>query len=156
MKTVRPFPQLVLVATCLILFLATPAAHAQIPKEAVDAALKGPVRVFMLTASSDHDYAHRTQVTPAKITRTGNTIVAEGRLQNIVKNDDDGFMKYLITCKGKEPPVIEIFDVEESKDTSRRLKNTTLSCWTSCCRARMDGRSSPRCARTAVTRRSYV
>lgn len=114
----RVFP-----AACLAAFLVATTAQAQIPKEAVNAALKGPVRVFMLTASSEHDYAHRTQVTPAKIIKTGDTVVAEGRLQNIVRFDDDGFMKYRITCKGKQPPVVEIYDIEESKDVTRALKN---------------------------------
>jgi hypothetical protein len=106
----------------LIATFTTSFATAQIPKEAVDAAVKGPMRTLMLTASSDHDYAHRTQITPAKITKSGNTVVAEGRLQNIVKFDDDGFMSYRITCEGKKTPKIEIFDVKEAKDVSRRLK----------------------------------
>ncbi len=118
----RSYRQLVLAATCLIVFQTTSTAHAQIPKEAVDAALKGPKRTMMLTASSAHDYAHRIRITPAKITKTDATLVAEGKLVNIVKLNDNGSMHYRITIEGNNQPTIEIFKVDESKEFSHTLK----------------------------------
>jgi hypothetical protein len=121
MSTTRCSQLLVVVATCLIASQTASTAQAQIPAAAVEAALQGPKRTMMVTGSSDHKYAHRTRITPAKVTRTDNKIVAEGMLENIVKFNDNGSMKYRITIEGNNPPSIEIFAVNESKQFTRTL-----------------------------------
>jgi len=103
--------------------LASAVAHAQIPKEAVDAAITGPKRTMMLTASSAHNYAHRIRITPATISKNGNILTAEGKLENIVKFNDNGSMHYRVICEGSRVTSIEIFKVDESKEITKAAQN---------------------------------
>src|SRR5262245_30456983 len=110
------------VLSLALVFLAPTPAAAQIPQAAVDAALNGPTTTMMLTATREHTYRHRTRIEKVSVKRSGNTLVATGKLVNVIKFDTDGVMHFQVTCSAGQTPDIRILSVKEPKMWGRTLK----------------------------------